>query len=59
MPPAPAFASANTAGDLVMLYWMQLMKDVHFEMFPFTPIVGEAVMDLSKLSDYVGEAPVR
>ena len=58
MPPAPAFASANTAGDIVILYWMALLRDVNFDQFSSNNLVGEAVSDLQKLSDYVGERPI-
>jgi len=52
--PAPAFASAEWAGELVELYWMALLRDVHFEEYAGHPDVAAAGAELSALSDFRG-----
>jgi hypothetical protein len=54
MPPAPAFASAQEAGEMVELYWMALLRDVNFEEYATNPIALAAAEDLSRLSDFRG-----
>jgi hypothetical protein len=54
LPPAPAFASAQQAGEAVELYWMALLRDVNFADYPTNPTVAEAAADISKLSDFRG-----
>jgi len=52
IPPAPAFSSAEQAGEMVELYWMALLRDV-----PFTEYGSQALAaaeDLSRLSDFRG-----
>lgn len=53
-PPAPAFASAQEAGEMVELYWMSLMRDVNFSDYATNPIARAAAEDLSQLSDFRG-----
>ncbi len=53
-PPAPAFASAEEAGEMVELYWMALMRDVNFDDYAQNPLAQEAAHDLSQLSDFRG-----
>jgi hypothetical protein len=53
-PPAPAFASAEEAGEMVELYWMSLLRDVNFDTFDTDPVAHAAIEDLSKLSDFRG-----
>ena len=38
LPPAPAFASAQQAGEMVELYWMSLLRDVNFANYPSSPL---------------------
>jgi hypothetical protein len=52
--PAPAFASAQEAGEMAELYWMALLRDVNFADYATSPLVCEAADDLSKLSDFRG-----
>lgn len=52
--PAPAFSSAEEAGEMAELYWMALLRDVHFSAFQSDPGVGEASKDLSNFSDFRG-----
>jgi len=52
IPPAPAFASAENAGEMVELYWMALLRDVPFTDYDDNPLVEAASEDLSRLSDF-------
>lgn len=54
LPPAPCFASAQEAGEMVELYWMALLRDVPFAQYPTNPLAWAAAEDLSKLSDFRG-----
>jgi hypothetical protein len=51
-PPAPAFNSAQTAGEMVEDYWYALTRDVPFSQYSSDPTIAQACTDLSKLSDY-------
>lgn len=51
---APAFASAEEAGEMVELYWMALLRDVNFQDYATNPIALKAAGDLSRLSDFRG-----
>jgi hypothetical protein len=51
---APAFASAEEAGEMVELYWMALLRDVNFNDYASNAIAQKAADDLSKLSDFRG-----
>jgi len=54
MPPAPAFASAWRAGEIVENYWMSLLRDVPFTQYGTDPLAQVAAADLSALSDFRG-----
>ena len=54
MPPAPALASAEAAGEIVEDYWMALMRDVHFSDYDSDPTAALALADLNALSDFRG-----
>jgi len=54
MPPAPAFASAEQAGEMVENYWMALLRDVPFTDYDTDPLAAAATADLSNLSDFRG-----
>ncbi len=54
MPPAPAFASAEIAGEMVELYWMALCRDVAFDDYASSATVAAACADLNALSDFRG-----
>ena len=54
IPAAPAFASAQTAGEMVELYWTALVRDVPFNEFDTDATVGMAVADLNDVSDFRG-----
>jgi hypothetical protein len=53
-PPAPAFASAEAAGEMVELYWMSLLRDVNFLVYGAHPLAAAAVLELDHLSDFHG-----
>jgi hypothetical protein len=52
--PAPAFASAQEAGEMVELYWMALLRDTNFADYESSAAAQAAATDLSKLSDFRG-----
>jgi hypothetical protein len=54
IPPAPAFASAQEAGEMTELYWMALLRDVNFLDYESSAAAQEAAADLSALSDFRG-----
>lgn len=54
IPSAPAFASAEEAGEMIELYWMALLRDVNFDDYAQNPVAQEAANDLSQLSDFRG-----
>jgi hypothetical protein len=58
MPPAPAFASAEHAADMVENYWMALLRDVPFANYSTHPLAAQAIVDLNNMSDYRGLKPV-
>jgi len=53
-PPAPAFRSAEEAGEMVELYWMSLLRDVAFSDYATSPLANAAAADISGLSDFRG-----
>jgi hypothetical protein len=54
-PPAPALASAQAAAEMAELYWMALLRDVHFDSYASNAVALEACHDLSNnFSDYRG-----
>src|SRR5260370_1231760 len=52
--PAPAFASAQEAGEMAELYWMALLRDVNFAEYNWNRTAQLAAADLSKMSDFRG-----
>lgn len=54
VPPAPSFASAEEAGEIVENYWMALLRDVPFAQYPTHPLAAQACADLTALSDFRG-----
>jgi hypothetical protein len=53
-PVAPAFASAEEAGEAVELYWMSLLRDVNFTDYSSNSQVTQACQELSTRSDFRG-----
>src|SRR5260370_15338698 len=54
IPPAPALASAEIAGEMVELYWAALTRDIPFTKYDTDPIAQAAAADISKLSNFRG-----
>jgi hypothetical protein len=54
LPPAPAFASAQEADEMIELYWMALLRDVNFTNYANNSVAQVAADDLSNLSDFRG-----
>ncbi|HXU32180.1 MAG TPA: vanadium-dependent haloperoxidase [Thermoanaerobaculia bacterium] len=50
-PPAPALASAEEAGEAVELYWMALLRDVHFDDYGTNDLAIAAAADLTSLGN--------
>ena len=54
IPPAPAFNSAQAAGEMVELYWMALARDVSFTEYATNRTTRAAAAELSRLPDFRG-----
>ena len=54
VPPAPPFASAQLAGEMVEAYWMSLARDIPFSDYATHPTRLDACAELSALSDFLG-----
>jgi hypothetical protein len=54
IPPSPALASAERAGEMVEDYWMALARDIPFSQYGSEAITAAAIADLNKLSDFRG-----
>lgn len=51
---APAFASAETAGEIVEDYWMAMLRDVAFTDYADHPYANAASNELTKMTDFRG-----
>jgi hypothetical protein len=54
IPPSPALASSERAGEMVEDYWMALARDVPFSQYGNEPITAGAIADLNRLSRFKG-----
>lgn len=54
IPPAPALASAERAGEMVEDYWMALTREVPFSRYGNEPLTAAAIDELNRLSDFKG-----
>ena len=54
IPPSPALASAERAGEMVEDYWMALARDIPFSQYGIEQVTTNAITDLNKLSDFRG-----
>ena len=54
MPPAPAFDSAERAGEQIECHWMSLARDIPFSEYATHPLIRAACDELSALSDFRG-----
>ncbi len=53
-PPAPKFASAWQAGEIVENYWMAHLRDVPFSAYASDATAAAAIADLNAMSDFRG-----
>lgn len=53
-PPAPAFASAEMAAEMVELYWQAGLRDLPFAHYAEDPGVARACAELSRLRAFTG-----
>jgi hypothetical protein len=54
IPPSPALASAERAGEMVEDYWMALARDVPFSQYGNEPITEATIADLNHLARFKG-----
>jgi membrane-associated phospholipid phosphatase len=54
IPPAPAFASAWEAGEIVENYWMAHLREVPHRLYGSDPLAAAAIADLNAMSDFRG-----
>lgn len=54
LPPAPRMDGPEAAAEMAELYWMALLRDVHFQDFAHKTLVLEAAHELSRLSAFRG-----
>ncbi|MFN8487212.1 MAG: vanadium-dependent haloperoxidase [Caldilineaceae bacterium] len=52
LPPAPTFASAEIAAEMVELYWQALTRDVPFARYGEEPLSQAALVDLQRFPTY-------
>jgi hypothetical protein len=54
IPPSPALAGPERAGEMVEDYWMALARDIPFSQYGNESITAAAITDLNKLSRFKG-----
>jgi hypothetical protein len=54
LPPAPTFASAEEASEMVELYWMALLRDINFDDYATNSLAEAAADDLSNQPAFGG-----
>ena len=52
--PPPAFASAQTAAEMIELYWQAAARDVPFAQWSTDPTIGAAAAEINTLAAYQG-----
>jgi hypothetical protein len=52
LPPPPSVASDVKAAEAVELYWMALLRDVHFSHYAFNDLAEQAIKELSSLPSF-------
>lgn len=50
----PPFASAETAAEMVELYWQALTRDVAYDDYASNPLIAAACAELSRLASFTG-----
>ncbi|MFN0207094.1 MAG: vanadium-dependent haloperoxidase [Planctomycetota bacterium] len=53
-PAPPQFSSPWQAGEMVELYWMALLRDVHFQDYATNQAAIDAATEISQMSDFRG-----
>ena len=53
-PAPPKFNSAEEAGEIVENYWMALLRDVPFDLYPTSALAQAAADDLNRLTAFRG-----
>lgn len=54
IPAAPKLTSAQTAGEMVELYWMALLRDIPFNQYNSNVTAAMAITNLNSLSSFKG-----
>lgn len=54
MPPPPAFASLETAAEMLEVFWKAQLRDVPFTQFSSNALVGEALEDINRFPRVAG-----
>jgi hypothetical protein len=54
LPPAPRIDGPENSAEMAELYWMALLRDVHFSDYATNAMVSDAVTDLNGLTDFRG-----
>lgn len=54
IPPAPRIDSAEVAGEMAELYWMALLRDIHFMDYTANADVAAAAASMSTFTDFRG-----
>ncbi|MEO6075785.1 MAG: vanadium-dependent haloperoxidase [Dokdonella sp.] len=54
VPPPPLFSSEETAAEMAEIYWHSIVRDVSFDDYASSPLVAEAVTDLSRFARFGG-----
>jgi hypothetical protein len=57
MPPPPTFASEETAGEMVELYWQALTRDIPFTHYGNEPLTAAAITDLQAFTNFATVNP--
>ncbi|MGB4860368.1 MAG: vanadium-dependent haloperoxidase [Dokdonella sp.] len=51
-PPPPRFASEENAAEMAEIYWHSIVRDVSFADYSTSPLIAEAVADLSRFARF-------
>lgn len=54
MPPAPTLTSAESAGEMVEVYWQAILRDVPFNEYDTNAQAAAAIADLNSLTNFKG-----
>lgn len=51
-PPPPPFASEQNAAEMAEIYWHSIVRDLSFDGYASSPLIAEAVADLSRFARF-------